>query len=117
MDGIISDAAIRLQKSLHRMSDGAVCHCCGEPDPRCLEWHHIAAQAYHGDVVAICRNCHRKLSDAQRDHPTSPEQSMTDVIGHYLLGLADFFLELAQRLKEFGQILIGGTAASTEAVR
>lgn len=116
MDDIISDAAVRLQKSLHRMSGGEVCHCCGEADPRCLEWHHIAGQANHGDVVPICRNCHRKLSDMQRDHPANSAQSMVEVIGHYLLGLADFFLELAQRLKEFGQILVSGTAVTAEAV-
>ena len=44
------------------------CINCPEADVRCLEAHHIAGK-YDDTVVIVCRNCHRKLSDAQLDHP------------------------------------------------
>jgi len=45
------------------------CPFCGEDDPRCAEDHHIAGRKYDDMTVRVCRNCHRKLSDMQRDHP------------------------------------------------
>jgi hypothetical protein len=34
-----------------------------------LERHHIAGRTFGDENVPVCRNCHRKLSDLQKDHP------------------------------------------------
>ena len=85
------------------------CVICGETDPRCLEEHHIAGRGYHNDTAVVCRNCHRKLSDDQRDHPPRDKSKPLDqltAVGHFLLGLCDFLIAIALRLREFGHSLI-----------
>ena len=65
------DTEAREQARLQRLGTNEPrCGVCGEDDSRTLEKHHIEGRA-HGETLAIvCRNCHRKLSDAQLDHPT-----------------------------------------------
>lgn len=98
------DFETRKQAAFRRLgTDNPVC-VCGESRWQCMELHHIAGQKYHDDLAIVCRNCHRVLSDQQRDHlPPSIGDSST---GRYLLGLADLFAMLAERLKEFGRYLI-----------
>ena len=101
---------IRRQQALQRLGcDNPRCYRCGESDPHCLERHHIAGQAYDDRTMIACRNCHRKLSDLQRDHPARIDEapSLHERIGHFLLGLADLFLVLIDMLQEFGNLLIG----------
>lgn len=99
----------RKQKRLETLgSNNPVCVICGENDWRCLEQHHIAGQAYGDDLCNVCRNCHRKLSDDQKDHPKQigNRPATLESIGHLLVGLADFLALLVIRLREYGQILI-----------
>jgi hypothetical protein len=110
MDDIVSNADLRRQRALGRLgSDAPQCCCCWERDPRCLEAHHIAGRKNHDDTYIVCRNCHRKLSDLQLDHPPAPASppDRPVIIGHYLLGLADLFRLIADRLVEFGRALMG----------
>ena len=99
----------RKQKRLEVLgSNHPVCVFCGEDDWRCLEQHHIAGKAYGDDVCNICRNCHRKLSDDQKDHPKkmATEPSNNESTGHQLLGLADHFALLDKSLRKHGHFLI-----------
>jgi hypothetical protein len=99
----------RRQQAFERLgTTRPVCATCGESDPHCLEDHHIAGRHYGGTVALICRNCHRKLSDAQKDHPKPSQDppSLMEHVGHFLLGLADLLLLLVGKLKEFGARLI-----------
>ena len=94
----------REQRRLRRLgSANPSCACCPERDSRCLELHHIAGQKNDPDtVVTTCRNCHRKLSDEQLDHP--PDATPEDVlqrIAHFLLGLADMLALIVEKLREF----------------
>ncbi len=101
----------RRQRAYERLgSDNPRCLHCGESDWRCLERHHIAGRAYDDETVVMCRNCHRKLSDSQKDHPpkvSEGEPSLLECVGHYLLGLADLFEMLVARFRELGRMLIG----------
>lgn len=109
MDDIITNADIRHEKAACRLGGkDKLCIHCGEDDVRCLELHHLAGQKYHDDVVPLCRNCHRKISDMQLDHPDDLEAAIPLMfsIGRYLMGVADFILMIAYRLKEFGEQLI-----------
>ena len=52
-------------------------------------------------TVILCKNCHAILSDAQSDHPpiTGDTPTTLDRIGRLLINLADFFGQLATKLK------------------
>jgi hypothetical protein len=89
-----------------------VCICCGETDPFCLELHHLAGRQHHEDVVIVCRNCHRKLTNQQHDHTlpgvTGGAGSLADE-GRYLLGLADLYARLVPTLRKFAEHLIAAS--------
>lgn len=99
---------VRKQKRLEVLEcNHPVCVVCGEDDWSCLERHHIAGRAYSDDLAVVCRNCHRKLSDAQKDHPKSaPTSDQSLSIGYLLLGLADLFGLLVERFRQHGNYLI-----------
>lgn len=117
---IALNRAIRLERAHERLGTNAPqCIHCGENYAHCLEEHHIAGRAMHDDVVIMCRNCHRKLSDAQKDHPQTQSKSPNplEVIGRYLLGLADLFRLIVERLDQFGRTLTELAFADTAADR
>lgn len=100
---------IRKQARLEKLgTNHPLCVICGEDDWRCLEEHHISGQAYGNELVTVCRNCHRKLSDDQKDHPKQHihKPNQYECIGHLLLGLADLFALLVERFRAIGQELI-----------
>lgn len=84
------------------------CVICGEGNPHCLELHHVAGRKFGNELAPICRNCHSKLSDDQKGHPRpiGDDPGLLELIGHYLLGFADMLVLAAERLKEFGRMLI-----------
>jgi len=93
----------RRQRALERLGTNTPrCAVCGYDDPLALELHHIAGRAYGDELVPVCRNHHRPLSDMQKDHPlavTTPP-SDRECIGHFLLGLADLFELLVKHIRE-----------------
>jgi len=83
------------------------CTTCDETDPFCMELHHLAGKDHHDDLSIVCRNCHSKLSNKQRDrmacNPVDPE---TGKLGHYLFGLIDFLEMIIPTLRRFAQKLL-----------
>lgn len=105
----VNDKEARKQKRLEKLgSNNPACVLCQENDWKCLELHHLAGKAYGDELSITCSNCHSKLSDSQKDHPEQLCKPPTtlECIGHWLLGLADFFELLVKKLREFGQFLI-----------
>lgn len=99
----------RRQRAIERLGvENPKCVRCPENDPLVLERHHIAGQAYDEATVIMCRNCHRKLSDLQRDHPEKIQDppDALEQIAHFLMGLADLFEFLIGKLREFAKELI-----------
>lgn len=88
------------------------CGTCGEDRWQCLERHHVAGQAYSEDIVLLCRNCHRVVSDVQGDQPTggAVADPMLFAIGRFLLGLADMLRIIMERLIVFGRELTARAA-------
>lgn len=105
------DEEDRNQQRLRRLgTQHPICVGCGEMHPAVFEQHHIAGRKQSGDEARVCANCHRKLSDKQRDHippghaePAGPLAR----IGNYLLGLADLLAMVVDALRSFGAWLIG----------
>lgn len=104
----------RRQRRIDRLgTSNPACVVCGQDDDRCLELHHLAGRAYEDTTCIVCSNCHRKLSDAQRDHPVANarQPSEQERIGRFLLGLSDLCSLLAERLRSFGNTLIDACRA------
>lgn len=99
----------RRQYALERLgTNKPCCIICGETDWRCLERHHIAGRKFDEAEVILCRNCHRKPSDDQKDHPKAATMppNLFDRAGHFLLGLADLLALLIEKCREYGHALI-----------
>ena len=109
----------RKQRRLENLgSNTPRCGTCGEADDRTLELHHVAGSKHDHTLTVVCRNCHRKLSDDQRDHlpTTSHANEVLARIGNFLLGLADLLRLAVEKLAEFGSMLIGLANESREGV-
>ena len=94
----------RLERQYRRLGTRKPsCVVCGEGSPFCLELHHIAGCKHDDDLSIVCRNCHRKLSDSQKDH----EAELGDApnTAFYLLGLSELLAQIAPRLKAISQSL------------
>jgi ferredoxin len=106
------DREDRLERHYRRLGTrNPVCVSCGkcEPEhPEIYELHHVAGKSQHGQVSVQCANCHRTLSDQQKDHvPPGPKPTgKMAQIAHYLLGLADMLAMIVQTLREFGAWLM-----------
>lgn len=99
----------RRQRRLEKLGTNKPrCGVCGESSWQCLELHHAAGQAHGDATVILCRNCHRKATDDQKDHPRSnPEADRTLCsIGYFLLGLADMLRLVVEKLYAFGCELV-----------
>lgn len=106
------DREDRLERHYRRLRTRTpVCITCGKREPghpEIYELHHVAGKG-HDDVFIECSNCHRTLTDQQKDHVPpglSPPVGMIATIGHYLLGLADMLAMVVEALKDFGAWLI-----------
>jgi hypothetical protein len=104
----------REQRALERLgSNNPSCVICRCDDPFALELHHIAGRAFDNETVPVCRNCHRVLSDRQKDHPPSLTNPPSDLecTGHALLGLADMFELLVKWLREHAKKLFAAAGS------
>jgi hypothetical protein len=110
----------RRQKRLEAFgTDNPRCGVCGEDDDRVLELHHPAGRKLDDAEVIHCRNCHRKVSDDQRDHPAvdTSADPLLNTVGHFLLGLADMLRIIVEKLREFGSQLIERASKDLEVAR
>ncbi len=105
----------RRQARLERLGMNKLrCKACGESDDRCFDHHHLAGRKNSPFTVLLCKNCHAKLSDHQKDQPKQAKapSDPIEAIGFFLLGLADLFELLVEKLREFGLHLIGRARSS-----
>lgn len=101
-------------------SDRAMCLICGNTNPHVLsrgEGDHLAGEKFAEDTAFVCRNCHAERSELQREQPAGaacgsrgahgPPPNPLEVIGRWLLGMAEYFELLKVTLRRFGEYLIG----------
>ncbi len=96
----------RVQHARRLHGFNKVCTICGEPDPRCLELHHLPERGFGDDTVVLCSNHHRKITKKSKNEPAPTHTSKVDQIAHWLLALAEFLLELARKAFEYGTTLL-----------
>jgi hypothetical protein len=99
----------RKQRRLEKLgSNDPICCLCGIDDWRVLEIHHVADCDAESVTVVICANCHKIVTDAQRDHPPHGEVAdpFLERVGRFLLGLAELLKVAVETLFAFGKALI-----------
>ena len=105
----------RKRRAIERVrTNNPKCTVCGEDHVHCLERHHVAGKDYGGTTVIVCRNCHRELTDKQKDHVGGTQESAAafpDQVAHFLFGLADLLELLIAKLREFADGLIANREA------
>lgn len=98
------------RRSAHRRlgSERPVCVSCGEPDPLVLEREHLAGRKHDDTTTFMCRNCHARRSEMQREQPKggADPRNPLEVIGRWLLGLAEYGELMIVTLRRFGEFLI-----------
>lgn len=89
-------------------SNDPKCPFCNEDDPACLELHHLSGKKFGDDLIPVCRNCHRKLSDWQKDHPPilRGQPDTLECFGRLLLGIADALELLISLIRRAAEYLI-----------
>ncbi|MGB3317436.1 MAG: hypothetical protein WA978_03965 [Sphingopyxis granuli] len=105
---------VRKQRRLEKLGTNEPrCGTCGENRWQCFDQHHPADFGRDETMVLECSNCHRILSDDQKDHPAfDPDADpLLDQIGHFLLGLADMLKLILDKLIAFGHALIERAAS------
>lgn len=108
----------RMQNRLAKLGTNEPrCGICGETDWRVMDLHHVADHKRDELTVLLCANCHRKVTDDQRDHPPLDRDAepMLDRIGHFMLGLADMLRLIVEKLIQFGNYLIERAALEGKA--
>ena len=107
----------RRQSAFQRLGTNAPrCGCCGETDWRCFEAHHVAGRKRDAATVVLCTNCHRKVTDDQKDHPSMVRggDELLQQVGHFLLGLADILRLIVDKLVAFADALIARAQVQAE---
>jgi hypothetical protein len=99
---------VRIQTAYRRLGTSTpACSICGEDNPFCLEKHEPGGHKHSDLFVIICRNCHRKLEDARRDHLpgiwTPPDP--VECLSRALQGEADLFDRLAMKRRTDARML------------
>ncbi len=118
MKPVLSDEELRREADFRRLKHRhPVCVVCRyDRHPAALEYGHISPRKFGvGDGGAICRNCHRELSDQERDLPYQPEahDRQLEQAGRYILALG-FWLEcIGRTLKRFGAMLLARAEQSS----
>jgi len=84
------------------------CIVCGEKRVWCLELDHLAGQKRDDTCSPLCGNCHAERTFLQSLEPPGGESptNVFEVIGRWLLGIAEWFELIVDKLWQFGEFLI-----------
>lgn len=99
------DRESRRRKACERLgSDSPSCILCDVQVPELLELHHVAQHEFHPEMVPLCLNHHRLLSNMQKDHPPKIPGCINqlEIFGHFRLGLGDMLEVAADELRDPG---------------
>ena len=106
----------RRQRALERLgTNNPRCPFCGIDEPLVMELHHVAGRAFDDLEVPVCRNCHRVLSDWQKDHPPQRGNPPGEVerAAHFLDGVADLLELLVRWFREHAKTLLAAATPTS----
>lgn len=85
-----------------------VCIGCGGDLSSGKEDDHIAGRKHDDLVWPLCPACHRKRSELQREQPppTQNPKNVFEVIGRWLLAVAEYLELMCDTFRLFGEFLI-----------
>lgn len=110
MDDIMTPAELRREKDYRRLRTRTpICLHCGYCNhPAAMELAHIAPRKFHDDAGVLCSNCHREMSDPEKDLSYAPQSINPEMetIGRYLLALSEWFIRIAETIAAFGRWLM-----------
>jgi hypothetical protein len=101
-------AAVKNKKERLSGIHNEVCVGCGCHLAAGKEDDHIIGRK-HGDLVwPLCLPCHHKRSELQREEPppTDNPRNVLEVIGRWLLSVAEYFELMYDAFRRFGEYLI-----------
>lgn len=106
----ISPKEMRRENDYRRLrTRNPICLHCGYGNhPAAMELAHIAPRKFHDDAGVLCANCHREMSDPEKDLPYAPQSinPQMEIIGRYLLALSEWFRRIAETIAAFGAWLL-----------
>jgi len=111
MDDIIDPKELRKEGHFRRLkSRNPICVICGyDNSPAALEYAHVIPRQFGvGDGGAVCRNCHRELTETEIGLGFTPqaEDRELEQAGRYVLALGEWLEIIARNLKHFGASLL-----------
>ncbi len=110
MNDLITPEELRRESDYKRLrTRNPVCLSCGYSNhPAVMELAHIAPRQFHDDGGVLCSNCHREMSDTEKDLSYAPQSinPQMETIGRYLLALAEWFQRIAATIALFGAWLL-----------
>lgn len=110
MNDLITPEDERRERDYRRLrTRNPICLSCGYSNhPAAMELSHIAPRKFHDDGGVLCSNCHREMSDSEKDFSYSPQSinPTMETIGRYLLALAEWFTRIAETIAAFGHWLL-----------
>jgi hypothetical protein len=101
-------AAVKNKKERLSGIHNEVCVGCGCDLAQRKEDDHLTGRK-HGDLVwPLCPPCHHKRSEYQREEPppTQNWRNVFEVIGRWLLSVAEYFELMCDTFRRFGEFLI-----------
>jgi hypothetical protein len=101
-------AAVTSKKERIEGIHNEVCIGCGADLAAGKEDDHIIGRK-HGDLVwPLCLKCHRGRTELQREEssPTKNPRNVLEVIGRWLLSVAEYFELMCETFRRFGEYLI-----------
>jgi hypothetical protein len=101
-------AAVKNKKERLFGIHNEICLGCGRDLALGKEDDHIIGRK-HGDLVwPLCLDCHHKRSELQREEPPSTPnpRNAVEVIGRWLLSVAEYFEFICETFRRFGEFLI-----------
>jgi hypothetical protein len=101
-------AAVKNKKERLSGIHNEVCLGCGRDLAPGKEDDHMIGSK-HGDLVwPLCLPCHHKRNELQREEPppTDNPRNVLEVIGRWLLSVAEYFEVMYETFRRFGEYLI-----------
>jgi hypothetical protein len=84
------------------------CPICGSDDVSTFQFDHVAGRKHHDQEWPLCETCHQERTSMQREEPPPSDnpRNVFEVIGRWLLGVAEYFEMLIRNLRKYGEFLI-----------